>query len=129
MVGNPRFGFVGLGVLPYTTLFEGFAPMLEGAGYVIATVSALCGFLDWSHYRVLLMVSVMFGAASTLLAVLFNDVTSRRYMRPSDLNRLIAAALIENVGYRQLNSWWSWVGTLQALRGRGGWGPMKRRAF
>jgi tetratricopeptide (TPR) repeat protein len=30
---------------------------------------------------------------------------------------------------QQLNAWWGCVGTVQALTGKGGWGPMKRRAF
>jgi len=31
--------------------------------------------------------------------------------------------------YRRLNSWWSCVGTVQAITGTGGWGTMKRRQF
>jgi hypothetical protein len=50
-------------------------------------------------------------------------------MRGGDLVRLVAVVLIECVGYRQLNSWWGCVGTVQALTGKGGWGPMTRRAF
>jgi hypothetical protein len=30
---------------------------------------------------------------------------------------------------RQLNSWWGCLGTFQAATGKGGWGPMKRKAF
>jgi hypothetical protein len=116
-------------VLPFTTVFEGVGPLLEVAGYVVTTLAAFLGILSWSHYRVLLAASVLFGAAVTLLAVFLSDVTARRYLRGSDLALLCAAALLENVGYRQLNSWWGCVGTVQAMTGRGGWGPMKRRAF
>jgi len=128
-IGNPRFGIVGLGVLPYTTIFEGLGPLLEVAGYVITTIAALVGLLNWGHYRVLLAASVLFGMAATLVAVFLNDVGTRRYMRGRDLALLFAAALLENVGYRQLNSWWGCVGTVQALTGKRGWGPMTRRAF
>ena len=65
----------------------------------------------------------------TLLSVPLSDVATRRYMRGGDLARLVGVVLIECVGYRQLNSWWGCVGTLQALTGKGGWGAMKRRAF
>jgi len=40
-----------------------------------------------------------------------------------------AAAVIEHVGYQQLMSWWSLVGTVQALRKKQGWGDIKRKAF
>ena len=38
-------------------------------------------------------------------------------------------AVVENCGYRQLNAWWTCVGTMQAVTGRKGWGAMKRRPF
>jgi len=129
VIANPRYGAVGMVVMPLTMVFEGVGPLLEVIGFVVTTLAALFGILNWSHYRVLLAVSVLFGAAVTLLAVFLNDVTTRRYLRGRDLALLCAAALLENVGYRQLNSWWGCVGTVQAMTGRGGWGAMKRRAF
>jgi cellulose synthase/poly-beta-1,6-N-acetylglucosamine synthase-like glycosyltransferase len=128
-IGNPRYGVVGLGVLPYTVIVEGLGPLLEVSGYAITTVAVFLGVLNWSHYRVLLAVSILFGAASTLLAVLLSDVATRKYNRGRDLALLITIAIVENIGFRQLNSWWGCVGTVQALRGTGGWGHMRRRAF
>jgi hypothetical protein len=74
-------------------------------------------------------VSVMFGTAATLMAVLLSDVATGRYMRGRDLVLLLAAVILESCGYRQVNSWWGCVGTVQALSGGGEWGVMKRRAF
>ena len=65
----------------------------------------------------------------TLLAVLLNDVAMRQYMRGPDLVLLVAVAIIESFGYRQMNALWGCVGTIQALTGKGGWGSMKRKAF
>jgi len=50
-------------------------------------------------------------------------------MRGWDLVLLLFVALLENIGYRQINSWWSCVGTVQAVAGKTGWGAMRRRAF
>jgi hypothetical protein len=50
-------------------------------------------------------------------------------MSGRDLFLLIVIALVENVGYRQLVSWWGCVGTVQAMTGKSGWGVMKRSAF
>ena len=69
------------------------------------------------------------GAAVTLLAVFLSDVTARRYLRNRDLALLCAAALLENVGYRQLNSFWRLEGLVRWLLGRKpGWGQMTRTA-
>ena len=87
------------------------------------------GVLNWSHFRLLLAVSVLFGAATTLVAVFMSDLATRKYPLPRDLALLLAAATFENAGYRQLNSWWGCVGTWQAATGRGEWGPMTRKTF
>jgi cellulose synthase/poly-beta-1,6-N-acetylglucosamine synthase-like glycosyltransferase len=129
MIGNPRLGWVGLFPLPYFAFFEGLGPLLEVGGYVVTIVAVAFGYLNWRYFGIMVAVSVLFGVAVTLLAVLLNDVTSRRYMRGSDLGLLIAAAILESVGYRQLNSIWGCIGTWQAMTGGGGWGEMKRKAF
>ena len=116
-------------MLPYTALFEGVGPLLEVAGYLVTTIAVVLGALNWQHYRAMLVASVLFGAATTLIAVFLSDLATRRYMRGRDFAILCAAAILENAGYRQLNSWWSWVGTVQAMTGKGGWGPMTRKAF
>jgi cellulose synthase/poly-beta-1,6-N-acetylglucosamine synthase-like glycosyltransferase len=126
---NPRLGVVGLGVLPYVAFFEGLGPLIEIFGYVVTTVAVFLGLLNWSHYKVLLAVSFLFGVATTLVAVVLSDVGTRRYLRSRDLAQLLAAAVLENIGYRQLNSWWGCVGTAQAVTGRGKWEPLTRRAF
>ena len=129
MIGNPRYGIVGMGVLPYIAVFEGFGPLIEFAGYLLTAAAALLGLLAWEHYRVMLAASVLLGIASTLVAVFLSDVATGRYRRNRDLAVLFAAAVLENVCYRQVNSWWGCKGTVQAMTGKGGWGPMTRRAF
>lgn len=129
MIGNPRYGAVGLATLPYIAFFEGLGPLLEICGYAITIGGAILGFLNWDYFRVLAAISVLFGTAVTLLAVLLSDVATRRYMQGGDLFLLVAVVLLENCGYRQINSWWGCVGTIQSLSGKGGWGVMRRRAF
>jgi cellulose synthase/poly-beta-1,6-N-acetylglucosamine synthase-like glycosyltransferase len=130
MIGNPRYGVVGVGVLPYISFFEGAGPLLEVGGYVVTIGAALAGLLNWQYFLMFAGVSILFGIAVTLVAVLLSDIATRRYMQGRDLALLIAVVLLENVGYRQVVSWWGVVGSIQSLTGTGGgWGVMKRRAF
>lgn len=129
MIANPRFGFIGLGTLPYMAVFEGLGPLIEAFGYGVCTVAVILGVLNWEHYRVMLAASLLFGFATTLVAIVLSDLSTRRYRGLRDLALLVAAAFVENFGYRQLNAWWGCVGTVQAMTGTGGWGPMTRRAF
>lgn len=129
MIGNPRFGMVGLFPLPYIAFFEGLGPLLEVGGYVVTVAAVALGYLNWEYFGMMVAVSVLFGVAVTLLAVLLNDVTSRRYMRGPDLVLLIVVAILESLGYRQINAVWGCIGTVQAMTGKVGWGAMKRQAF
>jgi cellulose synthase/poly-beta-1,6-N-acetylglucosamine synthase-like glycosyltransferase len=129
MIGNPRYGMLGLTTLPLTAVFEGLGPILEIAGYLITAGAALLGLIDWHHFQMLLAASVLFGIASTLFAVLLNDVATARYLEGRDLGLLVVAAVVENCGYRQVNSWWACVGTVQAMMGKEGWGSIRRRVF
>ena len=129
MIGNPRYGIIGIGVLPYIAIFEGLGPLIELLGYVVTTVAFFLGLLDWQHWRVMLAASILFGAATTLVSVFLSDVSTRKYLHPRDLALLVTSAILENAGYRQLNTWWGCVGTVQAMTGKGGWGTMKRKAF
>jgi cellulose synthase/poly-beta-1,6-N-acetylglucosamine synthase-like glycosyltransferase len=129
VIGRARFGTVGLGALPFMAVFEGLGPLLETAGYALTAAAAVLGLLNWEYFRILVVTSVMFGAAVTFVAVLLSDIATRRYMAGRDLMMLVGVVILESCGYRQLNSWWGCVGTVQAMSGKGGWGPMKRRAF
>ena len=129
MIGNPRYGVIGMGVLPYIAIFEGLGPLIEVLGYIVTTTAFFLGMLNWQHYRVMLAASILFGAATTLVSVFLSDVSTRKYPRLGDLTLIVAAAILENAGYRQLNSWWGYVGTVQAMTGKGGWGQVKRKAF
>ena len=129
MIGNPQYGIIGMGVLPYIAIFEGLGPLIELLGYVVTTVAFFLGLLDWQHWRVMLAASILFGAATTLVSVFLSDVSTRKYLHPRDLALLVTFAILENAGYRQLNTWWGCVGTVQAMTGKGGWGTMKRKAF
>lgn len=129
MIGNPRFGVVGLSILPFIAVFEGLGPLLEMLGYLLTISLALLGVVYWPYYVAVIAVAVVFGLAVTLTAVLLSDVATHRYMEEGDLVSLVVAAVAESVGYRQVNVWLSVVGTVEAMTGKGGWGKMTRRAF
>jgi hypothetical protein len=43
--------------------------------------------------------------------------------------RMLAYAVLENFGYRQLVDWWRLQGLWDVARRRTGWGDMKRKGF
>jgi cellulose synthase/poly-beta-1,6-N-acetylglucosamine synthase-like glycosyltransferase len=129
MVGNPRYGAVGLVTLPYIAFFEGLGPLLEAGGYLVTFLAAVTGYLSWTYFGMMVAVSVLLGIAVTCVAIVISDSSMPKYVRGGDLALLVTVAIFESLGYRQMNSLWGCLGTIQALTGRRGWGSMRRRAF
>ena len=65
------------------------------------------------------------GLLLSVTAMLLGELSFHLYIRPRQLVALFAAALIENVGYRQLSAWWRLKGLMiRATRRKSGWGTM-----
>ena len=130
MLLNPRYGRIGVLGLPYYWLFELFAPLFELLGIVIIVAALLTGAVSPVMTLALLGVALGCGVLVTVLSVLLEEFSQRRRSTVRELVIMVACALLENVGYRQLTAVWRLQGWWQALRGRQAvWGEMTRTGF
>lgn len=123
---NPRYGRIGMVSMPYFLLFEAAAPLLEASGYLLFAWFVLRGALDAPFVVLFLWVSVFLGILTSVVAIILEVSAGHRYQGIPALLRLLAVALLENLGYRQLTVWWRVRGTLDFLRGKRAWGRMHR---
>jgi cellulose synthase/poly-beta-1,6-N-acetylglucosamine synthase-like glycosyltransferase len=129
MLFNPRYGVVGMLVMPYCLVFEVCAPVIETLGLGVAIAAFAAGSLDWRFAEMLFLLAVCYGSIISLAAVLLEELSFRRYPRVRDLLALAACSIIENFGYRQINMWWRLRGMFDYARGKSGWGFMTRQEF
>jgi hypothetical protein len=129
MVGNPRYGWFGSFALPYFLLFELIGPALEVAGYVILPIAAALGLLQIELLAAFLLVALVLGILLSVSALALEELSFRRHSRHRDALRLLAYAVVDNLGYRQLNDAYRAIGIVDFLRKRGGWGEMERRGI
>ena len=129
MILNPRYGILGLFALPYFFLFEMLGPAVELAGYGLTIFGLVFSMISPQIAILFLIVSLLFGILLSMSSVVLEELTQRRYPRPSDLARLVAASIIENIGFRQLLTVWRTRGLIDGLRGKKGWGAMERKGF
>jgi cellulose synthase/poly-beta-1,6-N-acetylglucosamine synthase-like glycosyltransferase len=127
MMGRPKYGVVGLVSLPGFALFEMLSPVLELTGYILLPILYLRGIFNLSYAATFLALSVLYAVLVSMLSVLLEDITFRRYPRLRDIGVLLAAALLENFGYRQLTVWWRVRAFWEFWRGDLSWGVMERR--
>jgi cellulose synthase/poly-beta-1,6-N-acetylglucosamine synthase-like glycosyltransferase len=141
MMLNPRYGRVGMVVLPYYLIFELLGPVIELTG--LATVLGLVGlwgagevfdFHNWlinTRFAVLFaIVALGYGFFLSLAALTVEEFSFHRMSSWKDLGISFVASVAENIGFRQLHCvwriqglWW-WVS-----RGKATWGAMPRTGF
>jgi hypothetical protein len=130
MIGNPRYGRIGLVALPYYVLFELFAPVIELAGLVLVPLGLLLGAVDPGFAAWFLAVAYGYALLINLIALTVEEYSFHRYGRWRDLLSAMLASVLENVGYRQLTALWRLQGIWAALRrGAHVWGVMHREGF
>ncbi|HEX5740246.1 MAG TPA: glycosyltransferase [Pilimelia sp.] len=130
MIGNPRFGRVGLVALPWYVLFELLAPVVELAALILVPLGVLADAIDVSVAWRLLLVAYGYAMVVSLTALLLEELSHHRYPRWRDMWWQMAAAVVENLGYRQALALWQLRGLGQAVRGGAAvWGHQHRQGF
>jgi cellulose synthase/poly-beta-1,6-N-acetylglucosamine synthase-like glycosyltransferase len=129
MLLNPRYGRIGMLAYPYFFLLEMCGPLIEGVGYVTFALALLLGTASIPFVIAFLAVSFAFGIALSIATVGLEEMVFPRYPRLRDLLSLFWLAVAENIGYRQVITYWRVRGMVSKLRGVTGWGVMERKGF
>jgi cellulose synthase/poly-beta-1,6-N-acetylglucosamine synthase-like glycosyltransferase len=122
-----RAGVVGRFAYPFNFLFELLGPLLEVAGYLFIAVAAFNGWISPQVAGAFLLAAIGLGIVLSTSALLLEELSFRIYPGSRNTLLLFCVAVLENFGYRQLNSVWRLVGLLRWLSGgKQGWGEMRR---
>ena len=129
LICHPRGGALGWLALPYMIAFEWAAPLIEVAGYVVMTAAFLLGVVAGEAFWIFMLLAISAGMLVSMSALFLEEMSLHMYKRPRELAALIAVALIENFGYRQLTALWRLQGLWQTATGASArWGTMTRVA-
>jgi cellulose synthase/poly-beta-1,6-N-acetylglucosamine synthase-like glycosyltransferase len=129
LIGNPRYGRLGLVSLPYFFIFEFLGPFVEAQGLLMVIVAAFAGLLTPSIALLLFSATILLGVFVSLLS-LFVSGFDRPLYSFGDTVRLVWLAVIENFGPRQTIGLWRVLGFFSAMKSRSkGWGKQVRKGF
>jgi len=115
MILNPRFGALGLLILPSSLAFETVGPLVESAGYVVAVAGFAAGLVAPALVELLFLSAIVYGTLVSVAAVLLEELSSGRDASARDLLRIVRYAVLENLGYRQAMAWWRLGGVVSAF--------------
>lgn len=125
---HPKGGTAGWLAFPFMLVFEWLGPLIEVVGYLFMFVLFLFGMISSQALWAFLFVAIGFGILLSVSGLLLEEMTFHIYSRPRHLVMLLFALLLENLGYRQINSVWRLTGLIRwILRSKGHWGEMKRK--
>ncbi len=122
-------GVFGRGALPFFVVFEALGPVVEVAGYIAFPISAINGWLSWEYALAFYLIAVGWGMLLSVAAVALEELTYRRYPLRRHVARMAFYAVVDNLGYRQLTSFWRLWGMVEFLRKEKSWGIMTRKGF
>lgn len=129
MLFNPKYGRIGLLAMPYQVLIELISPAVEIIGYVVVILSYVTGIISWRYFMLFLLLSIVYSIFLSAGAVLLEEITYKRYPKWGDMLRLISLSFIENIGYRQINSWWRARALIIAIIRQRKWEVVKKKGF
>lgn len=126
---HPKGGAVGWLAFPFMALFEWLGPAIEVFGYVIVTIGFILGFVSFKVWLVLLVAAISLGILLSVSAFFLEEMSFHVYPKPQHVLLLLLGAILENFGYRQLNSLWKLIGLYRWMIGKKAtWGAMTRTA-
>jgi cellulose synthase/poly-beta-1,6-N-acetylglucosamine synthase-like glycosyltransferase len=126
---NPRYGALGMVVYPSFFFIELLAPVVETLGLMDLGLAYAAAAVDLHFALLLFLAAYGYGLVLSVFTLLFEELSYRRYHRLRDRMWLVAWALIENLGYRQLTALWRIRGLIRLLLGEHDWGKMERKSF
>jgi cellulose synthase/poly-beta-1,6-N-acetylglucosamine synthase-like glycosyltransferase len=126
---NFRYGATGLIAYPFFLFGEALAPLIEMLGYLGVIIGLAFGAIDLNFVWLFMSVVVLYGMLLSVWSILLEEVSFRRYRRPSDVLRLLLTTVIEAFGYRQLTLFFRLKAFWRVLRGDRRWGVMRREGF
>lgn len=129
MLFNPKYGGLGMLAMPFFLFFETLGPIIELAGFGYFFLLLALGELNSTFVLLFFTAAVLLGMILSVASVLCEEFTFRRYPSIKNVVTLVGYAFLENIGYRQIHTWWRFKGLIDFFKGNKEWGVMIRKGF
>ncbi len=114
---------------PFFLLFECFGPLLEVTGFIIVAYAFYIGLVPNEFFLIFILLAVGLGMLVSVISLSLEEVSFRTSNSAGELFMLFVIAIIENLGYRQLNAIWRLTGIINwTFKSDHKWGDMEREA-
>lgn len=129
MLFNPRYGTVGMLAVPFYFFGEMLAPLVELFGFIVVPIGVWLHVVNWTFALLFFGVALGYGLLLSVWGIILEATSFRRYRHRQDYVRLLAFAVLENFGFRQMTVWFRVQAFWNFFRGVHTWGTMTREGF
>jgi cellulose synthase/poly-beta-1,6-N-acetylglucosamine synthase-like glycosyltransferase len=122
MIFNYKYGSTGILSMPFHLFMEVCGCVVEAFGtIVLIPISLIVLGTPLPIFLLFFLLAVAYGTLLSMGSVVLEEITLRRYPRLRDVMILMAFAVVENIGYRQVVTFFKAYGVLQSFRKRRTW--------
>jgi len=125
MLWNPRYGTVGMVMMPYIFFYEVLGAFVELAGIFLVVAGAVTGLLDTASALLLMMVMSFCYTSMTLAAIYIFDKDQRQFST-AELLAFVLMSFFEMVLYRPILAVARIQGTIDFLKQDKSWDRFDR---
>jgi uncharacterized protein YacL len=101
--------------------------LIEVTGFAFFVVAAISGWISYQTVAIFLAVAIGLGILLSVSALLLEELSFHVYPKLSHTLTLLGAAVLENLGYRQMLAVWRLTALVRWAFGvKGRWGTMQR---
>lgn len=130
VIFNPRYGKLGLIVMPYNFVFELLAPIVEALGIIYYIIIIILDAVNWPYAILLLVFVYSYAVMISTLSILWDQLTYHTYKTWREILLLCFTAMFEMIIYHPLIVFFSLKGYFNFLANRKhSWGNMQRQGF
>lgn len=129
MILRPKFGWLGMGTLPYFILYEFLSPAIALVGVVATVMWWLLGGLSVQFFILFLIASFLLGGLLTASAVSMDQLGGRQRLSNRDLAKALGYALTSSFAYPQVMQAFQLVAYVDLARRSTSWGEQRRRGI
>jgi cellulose synthase/poly-beta-1,6-N-acetylglucosamine synthase-like glycosyltransferase len=129
MLANPRYGALGLVVMPYFVVVELLGPFVEALGLLTLLIGLPLGLVGWEFALLFFLAAYGYGLLLSMATLLLEEFGARRMSRIRDRLIMLPWVVLETLGYRQATVIWRLRGVVAYLRKSTEWGSMTRKGF
>lgn len=127
---NPKYGRMGMLLLPYSLFFDFLAPILTATGFIMISYLLLNNQINFDTFWLLLLFVYLIGVSMSFMAITADLANKKLYKNYTEYGRLLFYSLFESIAYQPFNTIFFVVGYVQFLYNREfKWKSMTRQGY